>query len=406
MGRGKSSAAIRYMNKCKGEKCFLYISPYLSETERICELCDFDEPGCDYMSKSEQLKGLMHQRRNIASTHSLFGIMDEEALKIASEQGYNLIVDESLDIMQVVKVSPKDMKMMTEHLMTVSDEDGLISWTDEKYEGRFSGYKKMAAEGTLYFRAGTMYSIMNPAKLMAFDEVYMLTYLFDGQLQRAYLDYFGFTYTKIGVEKDKRGYFFSDKPDEPPPLDYTGLIHILATDDKERDRMNGVGLERTALSANWFKQRWKSHADVCRLRKNLHRFFTIKTKSSAEERLWTTFKETEDWLLGDRNRYASNFLSLNARATNAYKSANCVAYIVNRFVNPNLTKFFATRGIAINSEDFALSEMLQFIWRSAIREDKEINLYIPSSRMRELLVGWIEETKKGNYQCEQEQTKK
>lgn len=33
--------------------------------------------------------------------------------------------------------------------------------------------------------------------------------------------------------------------------------------------------------------------------------------------------------------------------------------------------------------------MVQFIWRSRIREGKEISLYIPSKRMRELLKEWL-----------------
>ena len=37
---------------------------------------------------------------------------------------------------------------------------------------------------------------MNPELLMSFDEVFMLTYLFDGQYQKAYLDYFGLPYEK------------------------------------------------------------------------------------------------------------------------------------------------------------------------------------------------------------------
>ena len=55
-----------------------------------------------------------------------------------------------------------------------------------------------------------------------------------------------------------------------------------------------------------------------------------------------------------------------------------------------------------NSRDFdgdmwALQEMLQFIFRSRLRgnenvktlEDREINLYIPSKRMRNLLEDWL-----------------
>lgn len=398
MGRGKSSAAIRYMNQCKGSKPFLYITPYLTEVDRVCELCDFEEPGCDYMSKSTQLKKLMQRRCNVASTHVLFGIMDEEALEIAKDQGYSLIIDESLDVIQGVKVPPDDKNILMEKLMSVDKDTGLVTWMDEDYKGAFSGYKELADAGMLYCYAGTMYEVMNPQRFMAFDEVYMLTYLFAGQLQRAYLDYFGFTYNIVGVEKDEEGYRFSDRPDEPPPIDYSELINIAGLEDAEYERMNGVGDARTALSANWFVQRGRTHPEVRRLRANMHSFFTRGTSNAAGRRLWTTFKENKNWMLGDRNRYASSFLPLNARATNAYRTANCVAYLVNRFVNPNIVKFFSAKGIEIDPEAFALSEMLQFIWRSAIREEQPISLYIPSGRMRELLIGWMRETSNGGYQ--------
>lgn len=398
MGRGKSSAAIRYMNRFKGERCFLYITPYLTEVDRVCELCDFEEPNCDYMSKSSQLKAMMRRRVNIASTHSLFTLMDDEALDLARENGYSLIIDESIQVIQSVAVSPKDREILLAHLMEVN-EDGSISWADADYEGKFEGYKEMADNGTLYHCAGTLYEVMNPKRFLPFDEVFMLTYLFDGQLQKAYFDYYGFDYTVIGVEHDDRGYYFSDRPDSPPPIDYSNLINIIGEGDRVDARMNDIGNGRTALSASWFKRRGRTHDDVKTLKRNMRNFFDCKTDSRSETRLWTTFKDSEEWLLGTKNRYASNFLSLNARATNAYKNADCVAYLVNRFVDPNIAKFFATKDIQIDSDQFALSEMLQFIWRSAIRDDKKINLYIPSRRMRELLIGWIKETSNGgNYQ--------
>ncbi|MEG2695893.1 MAG: hypothetical protein RR966_15745, partial [Acinetobacter sp.] len=40
---------------------------------------------------------------------------------------------------------------------------------------------------------------------------------------------------------------------------------------------------------------------------------------------------------------------------------------------------------------FALSEMVQWVWRSAIREGNPINIYVPSSRMRDLLERWLED---------------
>lgn len=50
--------------------------------------------------------------------------------------------------------------------------------------------------------------------------------------------------------------------------------------------------------------------------------------------------------------------------------------------------------ISVDENGYALSEMLQFIWRSAIRDGKEIWVYIPSIRMRELLKQWIKDNSK------------
>ena len=43
-----------------------------------------------------------------------------------------------------------------------------------------------------------------------------------------------------------------------------------------------------------------------------------------------------------------------------------------------------------NEDIWALSELIQWLFRSAIREEKEVNLYMPSSRMRSLLKDWLD----------------
>ena len=54
-------------------------------------------------------------------------------------------------------------------------------------------------------------------------------------------------------------------------------------------------------------------------------------------------------------------------------------------------KLLAQKESNMDQTLYALSEMVQFIWRSRIREGKEIVLYIPSKRMRELLKEWLED---------------
>ena len=117
-------------------------------------------------------------------------------------------------------------------------------------------------------------------------------------------------------------------------------------------------------------------------------FFKNYTKTKSNENLWTCFKDYKNLISG--KGYAKGFLSSNIRATNEYRDRIAVAYLVNKFFNPYVKNFFTLNGVEVNEDAFAVSEMLQFIWRSAIRDSKEIWLYIPSSRMRMLLESWID----------------
>ena len=390
MGRGKSSAAIRYMNRYKTSKRFLYITPYLNEVDRICEQCDFDQSDSDHISKSTELKIHLRSGKNIAATHSLFYLMDDEALSLVRQGHYSLIIDESIQVIEQLNATYKDFRLIIDQL-TDEDEDGFLYWKDPEYTGKFNGYKEVADVGSLYHLDTALLNIMNPSLLRAFDEVFMLTYLFDGQYQKAYLEYFGFEYRVIGVGYDKDGYYFSDAPDNPPPIDYRRLINIV-----NDERMNYPGEGRYALSKKWFSSRGYSSPEIKALRNNLKRFFQSIPTGNSDTRLWTSFKDDKNKLTDVKTgRFRNNHLQVSARATNEYRDRTDIAYMVNRFADPNLMKFFAAKGITINAEHFALSEMLQWIWRSAIRDGKPINLYIPSSRMRSLLVDWIEKTNNG-----------
>lgn len=395
MGRGKSSAAIRYMNQHKGSKRFLYITPYLDEVERICERCDFDQPDSDHISKSSQLKMHLRAGHNIAATHSLFYLMDTDAIELVQRLHYSLIIDESIQVVERLNVTDKDFELIVGQLASVAD-NGAIHWKDDTYTGRFYDYKEMADTGSLFRLDSALMNILNPELLRSFDEVFMLTYLFDGQYQKAYLDYFDFAYKVIGIKQDKVGFYFSNEPDAPPSLDYKKLIHI--ADDK---RLNAIGNGAYALSKAWYDRRGYHSEDIKALRNGMKKFFQSQENGSSETRMWTCYKGDVRKLVDARTgRFRKNFIQTGARATNQYRGRTDVAYLVNRFVDPNIMKLFRTKGVGINADTFALSEMLQWIWRSAIRDDKPINLYIPSRRMRELLIGWINETCKGGRTIE------
>ena len=392
MGRGKSSAAINYMNDFAGEKRFLYVTPFLKEVARVCECCHgFVQPDDQFASKSQNIKDLLRNRQNIASTHSLFYLLDDEALEIIKEKEYCLIVDESISVISRVPISNHDLLNITERYTKI-DEAGRVHWRDPGYRGVFQGYKDLADSSSLYYFNSILLNILDPNILRAFDEVFMLTYLFDGQYQKGYLDYYGFDYKVIGIEEDNdAGYQFATHLDNPPPINYWKLIHII-----DKPRMNKVGLDKFSLSKQWYVRHNYDDPEVRSLRNGMINFFQNITASSPRNRIWTCFKGERDKLIDKKSgRFRNNFLQIEARATNDYNDKRYLAYMANRFVDPSLKVFFAQKGCAVDEDMFALSEMLQWIWRSAIRVEKPIDLYLPSSRMRKLLIDWIDITSKG-----------
>lgn len=69
---------------------------------------------------------------------------------------------------------------------------------------------------------------------------------------------------------------------------------------------------------------------------------------------------------------------------------------MSRFTSPIIKQFFRERDIVVNEELYALSELLQWVFRSQLRDGKPIDLYLPSRRMREILETWIESDTNSN----------
>lgn len=390
MGRGKSTAAIHYINKNKGCKRFMYVTPLLSEVARIRDACGLEEPNerDDKETKTADLRSLIHQGKGISTTHALFELMDDDLLDVVREKHYTLIIDEAVTAIEKAEVTTQDRAILDG--ITTADENGIVSWIDHEYTGKFDDYKKMADRDTLYRVDNTFVHTFNLKLLTAFDEVFLLTYLFEGSVLDAYFQCFKIKYDIWGIGGDLDRCMFIPEPDSPPPIDYRPLVHIV-----DNQQMNEIGDPFHALAKNWYRQRSYHDADMIQLRRNMTNFFKNITRSKKDNRVFTCFKDYYPKLIPDNGSYGNNFVQMMARATNDYAGCFNLAYMVNRFEDPNLMKFLANMGRTIDRDQCALSDMLQWIWRSAIRNGQDINLYIPSRRMRGLLTDWMDREAEG-----------
>lgn len=400
MGSGKTEAAITYMNSAFLNKKFIYITPYLDEVQRIKDRCPercFVEPLTTGRTKSQNIKDLILDNRNIATTHALFQLFDNETVELIQQRNYTLILDEVINVIENYHIMPQDLKNLINTYVTV-DAEGYIHWREDQkdYVGeKFQKEKQLCETQSLKLFGDNLLMWMLPVtRFTAFKEIIILTYLFDGQIQKYYYDLHNIQYKYLYVTHNKYGYIFTEKkPEKQNILKYSELITII-----EDDKLNKIGDYEYSLSKTWYQKNTQTYAAI--LKENLYNLFRNRKikynekkdcmeKTKVADTLWTTFKDYKKHLKG--KGYTDGFISLNTRATNEYQDRAAVAYLVNRYCNPLIKRFFNSYGVEIDEDMYALSEMLQFIWRSRIRQGRPITVYIPSLRMRELLKEWIRE---------------
>lgn len=399
MGSGKTSAAINYINEHPDKK-FIYISPYLDEAARIkqaCRAAHFVEPSNKVpqydFKKFSHTCALIKEGRNIATTHAAFRYYTPETLNDIQTQGYTLIIDEDVDMLEEFLFYPDDLKILMDAGYVV-ERDGRFYAEEKEYCGVLSEMFKMFRSRELVSKQiqgneGLMlYWVLPSSLITSFDDVIIMTYLFDGQSIHHLLEINGIRYERVGVELTPNGdYKFVQHQSRIPEYvaELKDKIHII-----DNEKLNEVGDDTYAISMNWFQ---KNPEGVERLKKNVDNLFrNVWRGVPAGEKLWGTYVSGKQKLSG--KGYTKSFLPFNARATNLYKTRTHLVYAANVFMNVNEKRFYEAYGIEISNDAYALSIIVQWIWRSAIRDGKDIYLYIPSRRMRTLLINWIESVSK------------
>lgn len=257
-----------------------------------------------------------------------------------------------------------------------------------------------------------------------FKNIYIMTYLWDAQLMKYYFCFYGAEYHylyPISVELDKNtkdyklldnvllyrknekgsklrtlkhihlpGYKLSKiKPSiEKDTNSRTSLYKFF--DDNEKNVTlsysfynNGLNTDIGKLTVNELKNKVINY-----IKSNLPKDFRNNTSI-----IWTVFDCAKKQLqTGCKYIKEKNYIAFNTKATNEYRDANTLIYLVNRHINPflyNFIKYYCPKGNEFDTNLYALSELIQWIWRSAIRDNNTISIYIPSKRMRNIFIEWL-----------------
>lgn len=139
------------------------------------------------------------------------------------------------------------------------------------------------------------------------------------------------------------------------------------------------------------------------LKKNINKFCKDNIPQEINKNkkiIWTVFDCAKNKLKSASYISEKNYIPINSKATNEYRDANVLIYLVNRYINPHLYNFitnYCHTGSEFSENLYALSELIQWIWRSAIRDNKPICIYIASERMLNILLDWLNNTLTDTY---------
>lgn len=404
MGCGKTTAIINWMKDNHHNK-YIYVSPRLSEVvERIpseCPELDFQTP---QGAKSNHMLQLLKDGKNIAATHALYQQLTEAHTDWVALQGYTLIIDEEVDFIDSYrKYNANDIATLKqEDFIDIDYLDGgrvIWQWDDIKPNTAYEALRNVCNLGMLYVtKSGSLENeddpeshIKNemlvthiPPKLIdVADRVIILTYKYFGSVMDKFFSLRGYNsvpFTEVSLHKDS-----TEVKQQVSEL--IKIVETPSTKKVKRYNLTGFWYERTST-----KQQIES---VSKAIISVGR----KCKSTSDNLMYTLPK---DVVLPEGNRKARMkvdryppeecFLYSRCRATNDYSYKNTLIHAYNRYPNTAVERYLRDYQHPIDNNNFALAEMLQWIFRSAIREGKPINLSVLNHRMLELLVDWIEES--------------
>lgn len=413
MGSNKTNRVLDWIDSNPNER-YLYISPLLSEVDNTSRLAtnlkhvSFEFPTTDDSdTKSDDLLAKLEIGANISCTHSLYLGMSEKHLDLIEKYGYIVIIDEEVGVIDAFKkYSTDDLAYLSANGdIEISEEDGMISWVGAelgkkaKYKQFYNLCKAKAVYATR--RSDTMLVTQMPVELFTrAKRVIIMTYMFKGNVLDNFLklkkvEVIPFTdVSPTVIDKQSIRDLIDLKPLDRKLLKLGMSVYAYGKIDKKGFDLISNYIRSTGLSVGA-----KAKDTMYTCPKDISPV-EMKSGKRVAPRGFLTYKtdmvdEDGNILLDTKGKPKTqdNFCWLHSgcRATNKYSYKWYLAHCYDRHPNLSVETYLYEYGSPIDKNVFALSEMLQWIWRSRIRNGEPIVLAIPNMRMHNLFLDWLNE---------------
>lgn len=400
-GCGKTHAIFDYMNRHHIEK-WIYLSPMKTEiNERVPR--EMDRTGMDffiaedrdkheeYKTKVLQVKEALLEGRNIACTHNLMLRFGKEHFDIIQLQGYNIVCDEELELITGYKgVSGKDITLLLENnSIEIDSVNGKVTCPGDILVGtKYDNFKRYADHGCMYAaieRNQFLVLQISPDMIHAANRFILLTYNYPGSIMDMFMQFNNITHKELeGVSTNKTSKEIIKQVSE--------LVTFIETPSvkKWHNRKN-------TLSATWWRTSVTEEIveDLNKVVSSLMRY----TKINSEETMITLPKNNITGYNEEgkkvkrinppRLSMEDSYVVYNARATNEYAHKELCIHMLNLYPNQSVKVYLQDKGFICNDDVYALNTFIQWLFRSRIRENKNIKVAILSSRTSSIFKEWL-----------------
>ena len=389
-GSGKTTSMIKSF---KQEEKYLVILSYLSEVDRTIEDTtdvSFVEPIAEdniQNTKTESLRELLLTGQNIATTHSMY-----ERLVPLAEEGllddYDIIIDEVPEVVKAVSTKSKTSIQefyISRGFLEVED-NGLVlatdKWREKKEEVADTLSNKIlsyAETGCLYLLGKHMFIWAMPSKLLsAGKSVTILTYKAEGSLLVSYISKLSLPYF-IQSDKCKEEAFREQAAELINLQDIPAISKLKLSHTAQQEGMRSskyfvplsVGLKN-------LRARPLKGLDLSNVLLTCKKDAWIKENGKAG-----VFAQ------GSRMFENTNWIANTTRGTNEYAHCSHLIYLYDQHINLLVARWLNNNTKHFN-DAYALTELIQWVWRSRIRRAEPVTLYLPAPRMRSIFIDWLE----------------
>ena len=395
-GSGKTTTMINGFNN--NDK-YLVIVPLLSEVERVIKQSEevpFVQPHANDNEAGTKFASLEEQLLlgcNIVSTHRMYENLVPVA-KAGLLDDYHIIIDEVPDI--VHPIASKSSTSIEEFYvasgyMEVDEDSGLIKPTqkwierhDQVSDTLSSKILTAAMSGCLYLQDNKMFIWALPSTILqAGRSLTVLTYKSEGSMFLSYLRKLQLPYA-VEVDKDAEGEFLRQASE---------LITLRDIPKLNRHKLSYTGQQQGQKLAKY----------VSELNIALKNLKERKLQGVAVKDILITCKK-DAWIEASRDNktkagvFAKNsrlskatWVANTTRGTNDYANCSHLIYLYDQHPNQYLTRWLGDSSREF-ADQYALTELVQWVWRSRIRKGEPITLYLPCPRMKKLFEEWLQQS--------------